>query len=178
VGRRLAVVLLIVVLIVVADIVRLFVWPPKGEVPVQVDSVALLSGGSGDRLPRALALVRRGVADVLVIPNGTDPKWGAARRLCTDEQPFEVVCPTPRPDTTQGEALALDRLARQRKWDDMVVVTSRYHVSRARVLLERCVSANVAVVASVPSDGPVRTLRHVLHEAVGLVDSVAIHRSC
>jgi uncharacterized SAM-binding protein YcdF (DUF218 family) len=178
VRRRVGVIGAVVVAIVLLAVVRTLVLPPVGTVPPRSDAVALLSGGSGDRLPRAVAMVRRGVADVLVIPNGTDPSWDAANALCAGHESFEVVCPTPQPDTTRGEAAALDQLARRRKWDGMVVVTSRYHLSRARVLLDRCVGVDVDVVGSTPRDGALSTLRHVAHEAIGLVDTVVVRRSC
>ena len=176
--RRLGIVAVAVVLVAGLAVTGLLVWPPVHSPPARVDAVAVLSGGSGDRLPTALGLVRDGLAPVLVIPNGTDPTWDDANRLCGQDQPFVVLCPRPRPDTTRGEAATLDALARRRGWDRMVVVTSRYHVTRARVLLPRCLDARVTVVGSDPDGGPLTWARYVEHEWLGLVDAVVLDRGC
>jgi hypothetical protein len=65
-----------------AATVRLFVWPASAGGPAKADAVALLSGGAGDRLPKAQLLMVQGVAHVLVIPNGHDLTWSPANRLC------------------------------------------------------------------------------------------------
>ncbi|MDX6442733.1 MAG: hypothetical protein QOE43_2462, partial [Gaiellaceae bacterium] len=61
----------------------LFVWPPaETGAPAKADAVIVLSG-STQRLPPALALIRRHVAPVLAISSVSQtPKWKAARRLC------------------------------------------------------------------------------------------------
>jgi uncharacterized SAM-binding protein YcdF (DUF218 family) len=167
-------------LIVVFGVVvsGLLVWPPGADLPERADAVAVLSGGAGDRLPEALALMRRDLAPVLVIPNGTDPKWDDANRLCGQHEPFVVVCPRPEPDTTRGEAATIDALAFRRDWDHVVVVTSRYHVLRARVLLPRCAGSKISVVGSDPDSGPLTWARHLAHEWLGLVDAVVLDRGC
>ncbi len=40
------------------------------------------------------------------------------------------------------------RLARERGWHTIVVVTSRYHVRRARMLFRRCTRARLEFVAA------------------------------
>jgi uncharacterized SAM-binding protein YcdF (DUF218 family) len=169
---------LVLLVLLVAASLRLFVWPPTSSVPARADAVALLSGGAGDRLPKAQGLTARGVASVLVIPNGHDPKWAAANRLCSRPQTFEVLCPDPAPNTTRGEAEAIGRLAADRGWRRVVVVTSRYHVTRAGVLLRRCVHGSVAIVGSTPQAGVVSWTEHVVHEWGGLASAMALHRAC
>jgi uncharacterized SAM-binding protein YcdF (DUF218 family) len=174
----LVIVAVAVVVLFVGASVRLFVWPPTSSVPARADAVALLSGGAGDRLPTAQRLVARGVAPVLVIPNGRDPKWAAANHLCNQRQPFEVLCPDPAPNTTRGEAEVIGRLAADRRWRRVVVVTSRYHVTRAGMLVRRCVDGSVSVVASTPHAGIVSWTEQVVHEWGGLASALALHRSC
>lgn len=179
VRRRLGIVLAVVVVAFGALTALLFVRPSSDRVPASADAVALLSGGSGDRLPRAVGLVTEGVASVLVIPNGLDPKWPDANRLCTGEHDFEVICPQPEPDTTRGEAAALEHLAAELGWRRIVVVTSRYHLTRAELLLDRCVpAAEVRIVSSKPAGGPLRWTGWVAHEWLGLVDTVLFDRGC
>ena len=121
----------------------LFVWPPaRSGAPAHADAVVVLSGGLNRRLDPALALVRRGVAPVLAISGALhDQRWKKARRLCRGlEGPtrFRVLCFEPKPDSTQGEARAIARLADARGWSRVVVVTSTFHVTRAKLLIGRC----------------------------------------
>jgi uncharacterized SAM-binding protein YcdF (DUF218 family) len=122
--------------------------------------------------------MQNGVAPVLVISNGLRPKWRAGNRACRDPHPFTVLCPKPHPDTTQGEAEALGRLAGQNRWHQVVVVTSAYHVRRAGLLVRRCVKTNVAMVASTPHDPALSRVRHVFHEWLGLADALTLRRAC
>lgn len=126
----------------------LFLWP-REDSPQRADAVVVLSGNRKSRLPRALELMRGDVAPTLVISNGFDPFWKQAKRLCArGTTSFGVVCFRPRPDSTQGEAEATARIARRRGWHSLVLVTSRFHVTRARMLFERCFDGRVQAVGT------------------------------
>ena len=121
----------------------LFVWPP-GRPAGHADAAVVLSGGRGPRLARGIELVRRGVAPVLVVSDGWSPTWPEANRLCAGRRaPVRVVCFHPEPYSTRGEAEAFARLAARREWRSVVVVSSRYHLVRARMLFERCYDGTV-----------------------------------
>jgi uncharacterized SAM-binding protein YcdF (DUF218 family) len=109
----------------------------------------VLAGSPSDRLPKALELMRRRVARVLVVSNGLADSF-ATRNLCRARVRFEVICRRPRPFSTRGEAELVARLADARGWRRVVVVTSTYHVTRARMLFDRCLRARVAVVGARP----------------------------
>jgi uncharacterized SAM-binding protein YcdF (DUF218 family) len=117
----------------------------------KADAVMVLAGDK-PRLPVALELVERGVAPVLVISDGLDPRWTQANRLCRFGDRAQVVCARPEPYSTRGEAQLAARLARQRGWDELVVVTSRFHLFRARLLFERCFDGRLDLVGS-PNPG-------------------------
>jgi uncharacterized SAM-binding protein YcdF (DUF218 family) len=123
----------------------LFVWPDEDSVPSGADAVLVLSGGRGDRLPEGLRLVRAGVARTLVISDGRAEGWDEANRLCESGQ---ALCFEPDPYSTQGEARWIAEEADRREWDAVVVVTSSYHVRRARVIFERCFHGRLAVVGT------------------------------
>jgi uncharacterized SAM-binding protein YcdF (DUF218 family) len=123
----------------------LFVWPDEDSVPGSADAVLVLSGGRGDRLPEGRRLVRAGVAPTLVISDGRAEGWEEANRLCEDGQ---ALCFEPDPYSTQGEARWIAEEADRRGWDSLVVVTSSYHVRRARVIVERCFRGRLAVVGT------------------------------
>ena len=88
--------------------------------------------------------MRRGVAPVLVISDGAIPGWPEANRLCAGRsEGFRTICFHPDPYSTRGEAQAVARLMRRRGWRSVVVVTSTYHVIRARMDFRRCVDGRV-----------------------------------
>lgn len=149
--RRLLLVLAALVVVWLAASLVLFVWPPgESSAPTHASVVVVLSGDRA-RLPPALALVRRGVAPVLAISSvARTPRWQEARRLC-DRGRYaraRVVCFTAVPFSTQGEARTVARLARERGWRSVVVVTSTFHVTRARLLFGRCFAGPLRVIGT------------------------------
>jgi uncharacterized SAM-binding protein YcdF (DUF218 family) len=154
---------------------RLFLSPASDR-PWTADAVVVLSGDFGDRLAKALELMEGGVAPTLVIDG--DPDYALMADLCVTEQRYEVVCLRPNPDSTRAEARALGRLASDRGWRRVVVVTSRQHVTRAGLLFGRCVRGTVAMVASDPRHPPRATARAILHEVPALAAAVLRDRTC
>jgi uncharacterized SAM-binding protein YcdF (DUF218 family) len=153
---------------------RYVVWPATDAPPRHADAIAVLYGGGGERLDEALDLAEQGVAPVLVVSHGRK-----GTDLCGREGPYEVVCFEPDPDRTQGEAQAVAELARERGWKSLVVVTSRYHAARARLLFGRCFDGTLNVVGARPdSPGGLPGLGSVVHEWGGFVHALAIARGC
>lgn len=141
--RRLLAVIVVLVGLWLVAVGFLFVWPSANErPPAHADAVVVLSGGGNGRLDPALKLVRRGLAPVLAISSAfKSPTWVTAQRLCRGQdgrQPFRVLCFTAKPYSTRGEAETFSRIARAHAWNRIVVVTSTYHVTRARMLFRRC----------------------------------------
>jgi uncharacterized SAM-binding protein YcdF (DUF218 family) len=154
----------------------LFVWAPRGP-GAHADAVVVLAGGRGPRLSEGLALVRQGIAPVLVVSDGWSPTWPEANRLCAGRHaPVRVVCFHPEPYSTHGEAEAFTNLAAQRRWKSVIVVSSRYHLVRARMLFERCYDGTISTAAA---DGSVlgRMLASPI-ETVKLGYALLIRRGC
>jgi uncharacterized SAM-binding protein YcdF (DUF218 family) len=122
----------------------MFVWPSQDRV-TGADAVVVLAG-SHNRLDEALRLMRRHIAPVLVISDGRAKEWLLANRLCAGPAAFKVICFRSNPYSTRGEAEELRRLTARNHWRTVVVVTSTYHVTRARILLRRCLTGRVEVV--------------------------------
>jgi len=156
--RRILLPLAVLALAWLAATAVLFVWPSTDS-PGRADAVVVLSGGRDTRLDPALRLMRKRVAPLLVISGaGYDPKWRKARALCAGgAQDFRVLCFDPRPYSTRGEARGIARLARERGWRTIDVVTSRYHVFRARMIIERCYHRGLRMIGTsyAWSDAPV-----------------------
>jgi uncharacterized SAM-binding protein YcdF (DUF218 family) len=157
---------------------RYVVWPSSDE-PRRADGLIVLAGGGGERLPEAMRLMEEGAADVLVVSHGRRAGWVEANRLCDGEAPYEVVCFTPTPDRTQGEARAVGRLARERGWDSLLVVTSRYHIKRATMLVRRCFDGDVRGVGARPdSPAGLPSLRNVVWEWGAYAHAFLLERDC
>ena len=129
----------------------LFVWPPvQSPPPARADAVVMLSG-ERTRLPRALSLIRDGVAPVLALSSVRHtPTWTQAKTLCATGRysAARVICFNAEPYSTRGEAEAVGRLAVQNGWRSIIVVSSTFHLTRASLLFHRCVRARLWFVGS------------------------------
>ena len=135
--------LALLVLAFVGLSVIFFVWTPfANEQPRRVDAIVVLAG-SRTRLPVALELFHRRVAPALAVSEDAHDK--RRRRLCR-QPPRGVVCFLAAPYSTQGEARAVARLARERDWHSLAVVSSRFHLFRVRLLFRRCTGARIELV--------------------------------
>lgn len=144
--------------------VRVLVFP-SSDPGLPADAVVVLAGDPEVRLPVALQLAGTGPG-LLVVSAAEGQVNAPARRLC-EEPPRDiaVVCVEPEsPQSTGTEARAVAELVEERGWTHVTVVTSTYHVARARLLVGRCTDAEVAVVEARPRMSGVRWARHVTAE--------------
>ena len=150
---------------------------PHDDEPIRGDADAVVSlAGSSARLPMAERLVRRGAAPVLVVSYEPALEDARADALCSGRSREGVVCFRADPTSTRGEGRAIARLARARGWDDLVVVTSDFHVFRARLVLERCLDGRLRFV-SAPS-AHLWLPWHMATESAKLVDALLVRRGC
>jgi uncharacterized SAM-binding protein YcdF (DUF218 family) len=124
----------------------LFIWPPGQGMPARVDAIVVL-GGQGNRLGQGLELAHQDRAPVLVISRGLPHP--VPDSVCRPRsQAVKVICFSPRPRTTQGEAEFVSRLASQHHWRSVVLVVTPDQVIRARIRFERCYAGRVYVVTT------------------------------
>jgi uncharacterized SAM-binding protein YcdF (DUF218 family) len=170
-GRILVVVVVLIALFVAAT-ARLFVWPPT-DPPTRVDAVVALGGDPGQRRAHeALALVGAGFAPVAVISLGGTPAVACPRHAAT----VHVICFRANPLDTRGEAEYVSRLARERHWDQLIIVSERSQSTRARLLFKRCTAAQLHMV---PVSDPVSHLPYdIAYEWGALVKALVLERSC
>ncbi len=154
-----------------------FVWPSSDR-PMAADAVMVLAGGRGERLEAALELMDAGTAPVLLISNGRAVEWPQANRVCERERHYEVLCPSPDPQTTIGEARMLRALADDRGWQSAVIVTSTYHSQRAKLQLSSCFDGAIRVVTVEPRQPWWRTWFLAAREQVGYLDALIRSRAC
>lgn len=154
-----------------------FVLTRPDDELVRADAVLVLAGNS-KRLPVGVELVRQGVAPVLVLSEDTSGRDLARERLCAGGLPrIVVVCRRAVPYSTRGEARLLAALVRERGWRTVVVVTSRYHLLRARRILERCLGATRLLMHGAPTT-VVQKATAVPLEAIKLVLASTLRRAC
>lgn len=141
----LAVVGLILVLVWLGLCIR-YVAHPRVDAVEHVDAIYAI-GPVETRWPQALARGDEGVAPVFLATRSIDgsghaffpPNCGEQR------QGYVVTCVTPDPYTTRGEARLLADQVRKHGWTHVAVFTTTPHVARTRMLMERCVPAQVSV---------------------------------
>jgi uncharacterized SAM-binding protein YcdF (DUF218 family) len=111
----------------------------------RADAIVSLDGDRPRRLRKAVELAAAGVAPTLVIvrAEALAPELLSARDL-----PFEVSSVVPDPSSTRGEARAVARLAGEHGWRRILVVTSTYHVPRARLIFRRGLVCELTFVSA------------------------------
>lgn len=154
----------------VALTLRLFAFPKEDE-PSRADAVVVLAGNADLRIPVGRALVRDGVAPRLVLSEEDDEDF--PRALC---RRAEVTCFQADPFSTTGEAAAIGELARRRGWRSVVVVTSDYHLTRARLLVDRCVDGHVQAVPA--EEDAIAWLHGAAWEWPKLLHALTVKRDC
>lgn len=140
---------------------------PVVDRPAQSEAVIVLAPAiTSGRLAYAVQLMSEGYGAVLVISlpdseSGTHPPG-----VCEANQPYPIICFSPDPVTTQGEARAIQRLSEENQWRTITVVTDESHITRARTLIGRCYSHELNM-AAVKQDLPPRwwTYRFVYESA-------------
>jgi uncharacterized SAM-binding protein YcdF (DUF218 family) len=142
--RILRIVLVLVLLVISAETARLFVWPDLPRPPARVDAIVELGGpGHPERDDTTFALARAHRAPVLVrsLPR-------EARRCKSPVPEVVTLCFHPDPNTTQGEARWIGQEAQRRHWRSIIIVTSRDHAWRARLVIGRCFPGEIYVNTS------------------------------
>jgi uncharacterized SAM-binding protein YcdF (DUF218 family) len=108
----------------------------------KVDAIFVLGGEHDGREEYGLQLLREGIAPVLVISNPYPSTDTTMPGVCRTRVPnAEVMCVKPTELTTRGEAVEARRLADERGWKSLVVISWRFHLPRARMIFDRCFSS-------------------------------------
>lgn len=87
-----------------------------------------------------------GYAETLVISSPENDKTSRPA-ACNEKRKYLVLCFSPDPVTTRGEAQALKALSEQYEWKSVNVLTAPFHVTRARVIFGRCYSGDLSMTA-------------------------------
>jgi uncharacterized SAM-binding protein YcdF (DUF218 family) len=108
----------------------------------RVDAVIVLGGEHDGREVYGLALAPQVHASAVVLSDPYPAPDRLMKRVCLPRNDsVAVICSRPDPSTTHGEALMTRRLARERHWKSVLIVSWRYHLPRARLIFNQCLSA-------------------------------------
>ena len=146
----------------------------RTDKPIKADAVVVLAG-TIQRLPVGVALVRQGYAPLLVV-SLSRPKSHQQAAICDHKQPYRVLCFRASPFETRGEARAIGRFARARHWTRVDVVTSYFHIPRARVLIQRCYHGELRMVGA--PESRLHLPLDIVKESGKLLYQELIARSC
>jgi uncharacterized SAM-binding protein YcdF (DUF218 family) len=143
-----------------------------------VNAVVVLAG-SNKRLPVALDLMRRRVARTLVVSETSQTDDPARFRLCRGPKPrgYRLICRRAEPFSTRGEARMTAALVTRNHWRSLVIVSSRYHLFRAKRLFARCTSAKL-VMRGADGDRFLRKVMSIPFEWGKFARSVTLQRGC
>jgi uncharacterized SAM-binding protein YcdF (DUF218 family) len=142
--------------------------------PKQADAVVMLGGASKERLLDAMMLRNELNAPYLVLSHTNTPGNASADDYCNTHSNKtvypDIVCFTPGTMDTRGEASELGKLAAEHQWKNMAVVTSKYHIQRAGLLMHQCVNADVSMFSTTPQFSTWQWLCRFVIETGGLLD--------
>jgi len=140
--------------------------------PARVDAI-VVPGGPGDRVRAAEHLAERSRARYLVISRAQY----VPPNLCgTHINTALVICFQPILATTQGEAEAAARLAKQYDWHSIVLLTTPDQTWRAELRFRRCFSGSIyGVTTPLPlSMWPLQ----IAYQWAATVKAELVNRSC
>lgn len=188
-GRRSLVIVLVLAAAVMAAITVYVHWiwhPPQRHVE-QADAVVVLAYGQ-DRVRKGRSLAEEGVAPNLVISRSARVQERIAERSLpvlspaelkeglgeegpwieeceADYATYRAECIYPEPNSTEGEAMEVEKLMRANGWDSIIIVTERSHMRRALGTFDACTSGLVYSEVSSRENSPARIVRRTMHEA-------------
>lgn len=141
------------------------------------DAVVVLAG-STERFPVAIRLIRSGVAPTLILSADTSGFDPVREAICAYPEvvPAEVACLQSVPFSTRGEARMVSRIAEERGWTRIVLVTSRFHLLRAERIFRRC--TEVEIVARGAPEPVVSLLRAIPLEWAKWALAGTLRRNC
>jgi uncharacterized SAM-binding protein YcdF (DUF218 family) len=156
----------------------LFLMRPEDPLPAHADAVVVLAGSS-KRLPVALNLVGAGIARTLVVSEDSAANDRQRYALCHGAKPkrYTLICRKASPFSTRGEAELIGHLATSHRWQSLVVVTSRYHMFRAQLLIDRCTQATLSMRAT-DGDSWWQKAAAIPLEYVKLAGAQTLQRGC
>lgn len=169
--RRILIVLAVLLVLFCAATSWLFIFPTTG-MPARVDAI-VVPGGPGNRINAAVKLAEQNRARYLLLSEGV---YDAPQLCGSHVGSATVICFTPDPGTTQGEAEATARLAKKYDIRSIVLVTTPDQTWRAELRFRRCYSGKIyAVTTPLPMH---LWPQQIAYQWAATVKAELVNRSC
>ncbi|MET0898722.1 MAG: YdcF family protein [Mycobacterium sp.] len=112
---------------------------PQADELTKADAIIVLGGDMDGRIDYGLGLAHEGYADTVVIADSYGEDDREINQACASgTSTLTVICFVPDPFSTRGEAMFTARLAHERGWEHLIVVSWNWHVVRSRFIFEQC----------------------------------------
>ena len=169
---------LVTLVVAWAVLCTVLVAHPHVDAPARVDAVLVLGPPDEDgRLQVAEQMAARGLTSTVVVSVNNRYQKTAVNFCRQPPHGIAVYCFTPDPGTTRGEAEHLRQLVRQHGWTRVAVVTSTYHVSRARMIVQRCFGGTLLMVPARASHSVADWAFQYVYQSAGWIKAQFL-RSC
>jgi uncharacterized SAM-binding protein YcdF (DUF218 family) len=145
---------------------------PRDDALEEPDAVVVLGGAGPERAELGIELHER--FDVPLVLSSSSRRYARERGYPCPP----AICIVTDPETTVGEARATAELAAENGWDEIAVVTTEFHTSRARLLFRQCLGDRVAVVGAPLPEGRNTGRRRWVNEAAGVLAGSTVLRAC
>jgi uncharacterized SAM-binding protein YcdF (DUF218 family) len=149
---------------------------PAHDRPTKADAIVVLGPPKAqNRFAQALQLAEQGYASNLVVSvNLSVPD---IKRMCANPPDgLHMFCFNPSPATTRGEAREIKALAEANGWHRVIVMTSAYHISRARMIVQRCYSGDLEMVEARGHISPRQWAYQYLYQTAGYTKAFLLPR--
>jgi hypothetical protein len=167
--------LLGVIALIIATLIGLtfplFVFPELNS-PEHADAIVVLGGSGAGPLERGYHLAADGYANLLVF--SLVPSQHCSPSILPK---VTVRCFRPQPQSTQGEAEAIEKLASADHWHRILVVMPTTQASRARLRIERCYHGPFLEIG-VPPTGLWGWVVGVMYEWPALIKALVLQPDC
>jgi uncharacterized SAM-binding protein YcdF (DUF218 family) len=153
---------------------------PVTNRPAAADAIIVLGPPDTDgRVDTAIELAEQHYAPVVAI-SVESVLQRELKGACNGRVPDQVtvLCFQASPETTQGEARQIRKYAAQYGWKRIIVITSSYHISRARVIVERCFSGQVLMVAPHASHSILTIAYQYLYQTGAYIKAFTLTTGC
>lgn len=158
-------------IVVILGLPAWFLFPPQYG-PCKSDVMLVFAGASDGRHELGAQLIEEGISENFVVSNTSGPRDKVGFAHCAGELRPESAtntwCMKSDPATTTGEALAIEKLAKQQGWNSVTAVTDRPHNHCVRTNLNRCSDLESTVV-SIDEFNVVRAPARIAREIGGYI---------
>jgi uncharacterized SAM-binding protein YcdF (DUF218 family) len=152
---------------------------PVTNILRQADAIVVLGSPDVDgRQSYAFTLAEQDYASTIAISVGSRRQLDFKTACHNPPNDLTVLCFVPNPPTTKGEAHQIRTFAAQYHWKSVIVVTSSYHISRARMIIGRCFGGDVMMSAPAAQHSIGTIAYQYVYQTAGYLKALTVDHGC